>query len=167
MNRYGGEAQMRFPAAMAAPSTVGPVMSSPAPGKTSYTQPMIAHVDRKYNYRNIQWIYVCFQRSSRHCTSCSGYTICSVAHWIGSNHTHVSWSRGDFLRETQRDLHLFCSYPRVRTCVFTRSDVKYIYSGQRSGGCLLTVYFNSRCLLPSLRPWTEIFGMAALLSRKS
>lgn len=30
--RYGGEAQMRFPAAMAAPSTVGPVMSSPAPG---------------------------------------------------------------------------------------------------------------------------------------
>lgn len=30
--RYGGEAQMRFPAAMANPSTVGPVMSSPAPG---------------------------------------------------------------------------------------------------------------------------------------
>uniref|UniRef100_A0A7N6AE55 Nuclear pore complex protein Nup155 n=1 Tax=Anabas testudineus TaxID=64144 RepID=A0A7N6AE55_ANATE len=30
--RYGGEAQMRFPAAMASPSTVGPVMSSPAPG---------------------------------------------------------------------------------------------------------------------------------------
>ncbi|XP_072227693.1 nuclear pore complex protein Nup155 [Leuresthes tenuis] len=30
--RYGGEAQMRFPAAMATPSTVGPVMSSPAPG---------------------------------------------------------------------------------------------------------------------------------------
>ncbi|MEQ2157256.1 hypothetical protein GOODEAATRI_000122 [Goodea atripinnis] len=29
---YGGEAQMRFPAAMATPSTVGPVMSSPAPG---------------------------------------------------------------------------------------------------------------------------------------
>uniref|UniRef100_A0A3B3YKM1 Nuclear pore complex protein Nup155 n=1 Tax=Poecilia mexicana TaxID=48701 RepID=A0A3B3YKM1_9TELE len=27
--RYGGEAQMRFPAAMATPSTVGPVMSSP------------------------------------------------------------------------------------------------------------------------------------------
>uniref|UniRef100_A0A3B4XD68 Nuclear pore complex protein Nup155 n=1 Tax=Seriola lalandi dorsalis TaxID=1841481 RepID=A0A3B4XD68_SERLL len=27
--RYGGEAQMRFPAAMASPSTVGPVMSSP------------------------------------------------------------------------------------------------------------------------------------------
>ncbi len=31
--RYGGEAQMRFPAAMTSPSTVGPVMSSPAPGK--------------------------------------------------------------------------------------------------------------------------------------
>lgn len=31
--RYGGEAQMRFPAAMTTPSTVGPVMSSPAPGK--------------------------------------------------------------------------------------------------------------------------------------
>uniref|UniRef100_A0A672HEV3 Nucleoporin 155 n=1 Tax=Salarias fasciatus TaxID=181472 RepID=A0A672HEV3_SALFA len=31
--RYGGEAQMRFPAAMAAPSTVGPMMSSPAPGE--------------------------------------------------------------------------------------------------------------------------------------
>lgn len=30
--RYGGEAQMRFPAAMTSPSTVGPVMSSPAPG---------------------------------------------------------------------------------------------------------------------------------------
>ncbi|XP_073334583.1 nuclear pore complex protein Nup155 [Pagrus major] len=30
--RYGGEAQMRFPAAMNSPSTVGPVMSSPAPG---------------------------------------------------------------------------------------------------------------------------------------
>ncbi|XP_034458801.1 nuclear pore complex protein Nup155 isoform X2 [Hippoglossus hippoglossus] len=30
--RYGGEAQMRFPSAMASPSTVGPVMSSPAPG---------------------------------------------------------------------------------------------------------------------------------------
>lgn len=30
--RYGGEAQMRFPAAMTNPSTVGPVMSSPAPG---------------------------------------------------------------------------------------------------------------------------------------
>ncbi|XP_024917828.1 nuclear pore complex protein Nup155 [Cynoglossus semilaevis] len=30
--RYGGEAQMRFPATMSAPSTVGPVMSSPAPG---------------------------------------------------------------------------------------------------------------------------------------
>ncbi|XP_039856475.1 nuclear pore complex protein Nup155 isoform X1 [Simochromis diagramma] len=30
--RYGGEAQMRFPAALASPSTVGPVMSSPAPG---------------------------------------------------------------------------------------------------------------------------------------
>ncbi|KAF3849089.1 hypothetical protein F7725_015586 [Dissostichus mawsoni] len=30
--RYGGEAQMRFPAAMGSPSTVGPVMSSPAPG---------------------------------------------------------------------------------------------------------------------------------------
>uniref|UniRef100_A0AAQ4PAW3 Nucleoporin 155 n=1 Tax=Gasterosteus aculeatus aculeatus TaxID=481459 RepID=A0AAQ4PAW3_GASAC len=33
--RYGGEAQMRFPAAMSSPSTVGPVMSSPAPGKLS------------------------------------------------------------------------------------------------------------------------------------
>ena len=31
--RYGGEAQMRFPAALSSPSTVGPVMSSPAPGK--------------------------------------------------------------------------------------------------------------------------------------
>ncbi|TNN81209.1 Nuclear pore complex protein Nup155 [Liparis tanakae] len=30
--RYGGEAQMRFPAGMTSPSTVGPVMSSPAPG---------------------------------------------------------------------------------------------------------------------------------------
>lgn len=30
--RYGGEAQMRFPSAMTGPSTVGPVMSSPAPG---------------------------------------------------------------------------------------------------------------------------------------
>ncbi|CAB1441661.1 unnamed protein product [Pleuronectes platessa] len=30
--RYGGEAQMRFPAPMTSPSTVGPVMSSPAPG---------------------------------------------------------------------------------------------------------------------------------------
>uniref|UniRef100_A0A8C4F3F5 Nuclear pore complex protein Nup155 n=1 Tax=Dicentrarchus labrax TaxID=13489 RepID=A0A8C4F3F5_DICLA len=30
--RYGGEAQMRFPAAMTSPSNVGPVMSSPAPG---------------------------------------------------------------------------------------------------------------------------------------
>lgn len=30
--RYGGEAQMRFPAAMTSPSTVGPMMSSPAPG---------------------------------------------------------------------------------------------------------------------------------------
>uniref|UniRef100_A0A671YB06 Nucleoporin 155 n=1 Tax=Sparus aurata TaxID=8175 RepID=A0A671YB06_SPAAU len=30
--RYGGEAQMRFPAALSSPSTVGPVMSSPAPG---------------------------------------------------------------------------------------------------------------------------------------
>ncbi|KAJ0057198.1 hypothetical protein NL108_002123, partial [Boleophthalmus pectinirostris] len=30
--RYGGEAQMRFPAAMTNPSTVGPLMSSPAPG---------------------------------------------------------------------------------------------------------------------------------------
>ncbi|XP_055087644.1 nuclear pore complex protein Nup155 [Periophthalmus magnuspinnatus] len=30
--RYGGEAQMRFPAAMTSPSTVGPLMSSPAPG---------------------------------------------------------------------------------------------------------------------------------------
>uniref|UniRef100_A0A8C2ZJ83 Nuclear pore complex protein Nup155 n=1 Tax=Cyclopterus lumpus TaxID=8103 RepID=A0A8C2ZJ83_CYCLU len=29
--RYGGEAQMRFPAGMTSPSTVGPVMSSPAP----------------------------------------------------------------------------------------------------------------------------------------
>lgn len=33
--RYGGEAQMRFPAAMTTPSTVGPVMSSPAPGSES------------------------------------------------------------------------------------------------------------------------------------
>uniref|UniRef100_A0A8C6MDC4 Nucleoporin 155 n=1 Tax=Nothobranchius furzeri TaxID=105023 RepID=A0A8C6MDC4_NOTFU len=33
--RYGGEAQMRFPAAMTTPSTVGPVMSSPAPGGSS------------------------------------------------------------------------------------------------------------------------------------
>ncbi|CAL9683382.1 unnamed protein product [Knipowitschia caucasica] len=30
--RYGGEAQMRFPAALTNPSTVGPLMSSPAPG---------------------------------------------------------------------------------------------------------------------------------------
>ncbi|XP_061656258.1 nuclear pore complex protein Nup155 [Phyllopteryx taeniolatus] len=30
--RYGGEAQMRFPAAMSPPSNVGPMMSSPAPG---------------------------------------------------------------------------------------------------------------------------------------
>ncbi|XP_011603164.2 nuclear pore complex protein Nup155 isoform X1 [Takifugu rubripes] len=30
--RYGGEAQMRFPAAMTSPGTVGPIMSSPAPG---------------------------------------------------------------------------------------------------------------------------------------
>ncbi|XP_068430633.1 nuclear pore complex protein Nup155 [Clinocottus analis] len=30
--RYGGEAQMRFPAAMTSANTVGPVMSSPAPG---------------------------------------------------------------------------------------------------------------------------------------
>ncbi|KAK7895656.1 hypothetical protein WMY93_020981 [Mugilogobius chulae] len=30
--RYGGEAQMRFPAALNNPSTVGPLMSSPAPG---------------------------------------------------------------------------------------------------------------------------------------
>uniref|UniRef100_A0A3Q3WJ45 Uncharacterized protein n=1 Tax=Mola mola TaxID=94237 RepID=A0A3Q3WJ45_MOLML len=29
--RYGGEAQMRFPAAMTSPSNVGPLMSSPAP----------------------------------------------------------------------------------------------------------------------------------------
>lgn len=33
VSRYGGEAQMRFPAALSSPSTVGPVMSSPAPGK--------------------------------------------------------------------------------------------------------------------------------------
>lgn len=40
INRYGGEAQMRFPAAMTAPSTVGPIMSSPAPGKyAAATQP--------------------------------------------------------------------------------------------------------------------------------
>ncbi|XP_051907367.1 nuclear pore complex protein Nup155 [Hippocampus zosterae] len=30
--RYGGEAQMRFPAAMSPPGNVGPMMSSPAPG---------------------------------------------------------------------------------------------------------------------------------------
>ncbi|XP_037120775.1 nuclear pore complex protein Nup155 [Syngnathus acus] len=30
--RYGGEAQMRFPAAMSPPSNVGPMMSSPGPG---------------------------------------------------------------------------------------------------------------------------------------
>ncbi|XP_077593102.1 nuclear pore complex protein Nup155 isoform X2 [Stigmatopora nigra] len=30
--RYGGEAQMRFPAALSPPSNVGPLMSSPAPG---------------------------------------------------------------------------------------------------------------------------------------
>ncbi|XP_061590072.1 nuclear pore complex protein Nup155 isoform X2 [Cololabis saira] len=30
--RYGGEAQMRFPAGMTDPSNIGPVMSSPAPG---------------------------------------------------------------------------------------------------------------------------------------
>uniref|UniRef100_A0A665VGQ6 Nuclear pore complex protein Nup155 n=1 Tax=Echeneis naucrates TaxID=173247 RepID=A0A665VGQ6_ECHNA len=35
--RYGGEAQMRFPAAMASPSNVGPVMSSPAPGNIPFS----------------------------------------------------------------------------------------------------------------------------------
>ncbi|XP_063068284.1 nuclear pore complex protein Nup155 isoform X2 [Engraulis encrasicolus] len=30
--RYGGEAQMRFPSSMAAPSNVGPILGSPAPG---------------------------------------------------------------------------------------------------------------------------------------
>uniref|UniRef100_A0A8C5EGR8 Nuclear pore complex protein Nup155 n=1 Tax=Gouania willdenowi TaxID=441366 RepID=A0A8C5EGR8_GOUWI len=30
--RYGGEAQMRFPVAVTSPATVGPIMSSPAPG---------------------------------------------------------------------------------------------------------------------------------------
>lgn len=28
-NRYGGEAQMRFPAALPAPSNVGPILGSP------------------------------------------------------------------------------------------------------------------------------------------